>query len=424
MTSNLASKQSPLVAPEQLSTPLAALRERLQSRTATVAVVGQGYVGFPLAQRIAEKGFPTLGLDSSADVEQRCRGMNVHSSYRSTSDPSGLADADIVVVAVPTPTIDTETGRFPDLGNVRAAMADIERHPRNGGTARLVIVESTYAPGTTRSLVHEFFSEFVVGDDIAVGYSPERIDPGNAHYSVDNIPKVVSGLDEASLLLTREFYDCIVDDTIPATSVEAAEACKLLENTFRFINITFAQEFEEYCSAIGVNAREATNLAATKPFGFMRFFAGAGIGGHCIAEDPYFLFESMRQASVEPKILASALSNHELRAASLVGRVAARLGGLDGKRILLLGVSYKPDVADTRRSPASPILRELLAHGAQVAFHDPLVPFFEGRESTSLESAELRFDMAIVIASHTSFDVDSLRCAGLRVFDPAAPLED
>jgi nucleotide sugar dehydrogenase len=403
--------------------PLALLRRKLADRSATVAVIGQGYVGFPLAQRIAEKGFPTIGLDSNTEVELRCRGMNVHASYRSTSEPSTLALADVAVIAVPTPTVDADSGRCPDLSNVRAAMLNLQQNPRIGGYPRLIVIESTYAPRTTRNLMSEFFPGAVIGTDLAVGYSPERIDPGNSHFSVDNIPKVVSGLDQSSLVLTREFYDSIVERTVPATSVEAAEACKLLENTFRFINITFAQEFEEYCSALGISAREATDLAATKPFGFMRFSAGAGIGGHCIAEDPYFLFESMLESRIEPGILASALRNHETRAANVVGRVSKRFGGLAGKRVLLLGVSYKPDVADTRRSPASAIVRELRACGAEPAFSDPLVPSFEGMQSTALDDAASRFDIALVITNHSSFDLDSLRAAGLPIWDAASPLD-
>ncbi len=410
--------------PPPLSPSLRALRGKIASHSATVAVIGQGYVGFPLAQRIAEKGFVTLGIDSSPEVEQRCRGMNVHESYRATRDPRWLKNADVVVVAVPTPTIDTDKGRMPDLSNVRDAMDAIRQQWQTVIDGQLIIIESTYAPGTTRALIGELFSGRIIGKDLAVGYSPERIDPGNAHFSVDNIPKVVSGLDEASLLLTREFYDCIVDETVPATAVEAAEACKLLENTFRFINITFAQEFEEYCSRLGISAREATDLAATKPFGFMKFVAGAGIGGHCIAEDPYFLFDSMLQAGIEPKILASSLNNHELRAANLVGRVGKRLGGLADKRVLLLGVTYKPDVADTRRSPAAPILAELIAHGATVSFYDPLVQTFEGLRSTSLESASERFDLAVLVTAHTAFNIQSMRSAGLRIFDPVAMWED
>lgn len=402
-----------------LSEPLAGLLSRIRERTARVVVVGQGYVGFPLAQRVAERGFPTIGLDRSDDVRKRCEGMNVHPSYRASSDSGDLVDAEVVIIAVPTPTLDTEAGRTPDLGAVRDALAAVGVHRVPAELARLVVIESTYAPGTTRSLAAEFLGREGTGR-LAIGYSPERIDPGNAQFTVDNIPKVVSGLDDGSAQLVREFYDAVVKETVLASSVEAAEACKLLENTFRFINITFAHEFEEYCRAVGVSAREATMLAATKPFGYMPFHAGPGIGGHCIAEDPYYLHEAMRAASVDAKVLGSALENHENRAAVIADRIAARLGGsVEGRHVILLGVSYKPDVADTRRSPASEILRELRARGATVGYHDPLVSTFDGLQSIDVKRCEAAdYDLAVTITRHTGLDTGALVAAGWPVFDP------
>jgi len=424
--SRLPNRGGSISATGDLPAPLDGLLRRIHSRTATVAVLGQGYVGFPLAQRAAERGFPTIGIDASEAVKRRCDGMNVHASYRASFEMADISSSEVVVVAVPTPTQDEGDVRRPDLAYVRSALDAVGRYPHREGRARLVVVESTYAPGTTRALAREYLgANGELGETLAVGYSPERIDPGNSHYSVDNIPKVVSGLCGASAQLVKEFYDAIVDQTVPASSVEAAEACKLLENTFRFVNITFAQEFEQYCNAIGVSAREATELAATKPFGYMRFHAGPGIGGHCIAEDPYFLYEAMLSARIQPGVLRSALDNHESRAQVLVDRIAAHAGGtVREKKIVLLGVSYKPGVADTRRSPASAIRKELLERGAIVSYHDPLVPLFENLESLSIDTeSPTNHDLAVVVMKHASLDVAGMRSSGWRVFDPVEPWE-
>jgi UDP-N-acetyl-D-glucosamine dehydrogenase len=410
-----------------LETPLADLLRRIRSRTASVAVVGQGYVGFPLAQRAAERGFPTIGLDTSESVKRRCDAMNVHATYRASLDMLDIRASEVIVVAVPTPTVDGGRGRRPNLNYVRTALRAVGNNPHWQGRPRLVVVESTYAPGTTRKLAHQYlFGSGELGQTIAVGYSPERIDPGNAHYSVDNIPKVVSGLCDHSALLVQEFYDAIVEETVPASSVEAAEACKLLENTFRFVNITFAQEFEEYCNAIGVSAKEATDLAATKPFGYMRFHAGPGIGGHCIAEDPYFLHEAMLRAGTNPGVLRSALANHESRARVIVDRIVAQAGGdVAGKRIILLGVSYKPGVADTRRSPASEIRKELVRRGALVSYHDPLVARFEDIESVILDAENPGdYELSVVLVRHAGLNIPWMKSVGWRVFDPVGPAED
>ncbi|MFN8556508.1 MAG: nucleotide sugar dehydrogenase [Dehalococcoidia bacterium] len=254
----------------------------------------------------------------------------------------------------------------------------------------------------------------------ALGYPPEPIDPGNQTFSLVNTPKVTSGYDAGSAWLTQFFYAQIVERAVPASSLEAAEATKILENTFRFINITFAQEFDEYCEKMGLNAREITTLAGTKPFGFMPFFAGPGIGGHCIAEDPYYLYESMRLSGMEPKILEAAIANHERRAAVIVERVVRRLGGrpIHGARILLLGVSYKPNIGDPRQSPAAPILRQLESEGAVVDYHDSHVPRFAGRASVDLAAAAAEdYDLAVLITEHADIDQAALLKDGWRIVD-------
>jgi UDP-N-acetyl-D-glucosamine dehydrogenase len=259
-----------------------------------------------------------------------------------------------------------------------------------------------------------------LGGDVLLGYSPERIDPGNETFNLINTPKVTSGYDDMSAQLVQLFYSLILERAVPASSMEAAEATKILENTFRFINITFAQEFDAYCEQAGLDAREITGLAATKPFGFMPFYAGPGIGGHCIAEDPYYLHQSMRDEGMEPAILEAAIANHEGRAQVMVDRIARRLGArpLAGARILFLGVSYKPNVGDARRSPAQPMLALLQVAGAQVDYHDPLVARFEGRTSVDLDAAAPSdYDLAVLVTHHSDLDYAGMLEAGWRIFD-------
>lgn len=403
---------------------LAGLMHRIADRTAVVAVVGQGYVGFPLAQAVANAGFRTYGFDTSSETVERRQRENRALGYRAGASLDPLADCDVLVIAVPTPTCNDAAGRSPDLSYVRAALrttAELHaEHPR----PRLVILESTYAPGTTRELAGPLMETAArMGAPLAIGYSPERIDPGNADHALSNTPKIVSGYDAESLELVDRFYAAFIPQTARASSMEAAEAAKMLENAFRFVNITFAQEFDEYCETAGMSAREITALAGTKPFGFMPFYAGPGIGGHCIAEDPYFLRRSMAEAGVAADILDAALSNHESRGDTIVARIARQLAPrpLDGARVLLLGVTYKPDVPDSRRSPATPIWRGLAARGAMVAYHDALAPSWHDSASVDLAAVDPdTYDLAVLITRHSSLDVCGLRAAGWRLYDVSA----
>lgn len=396
------------------------LSRRIQGRDAVVGVVGQGYVGFPLAQEIAAAGFVTYGYDVRQEAVASCLERNRSKRYHAVDSAEFLSRCDVVVVAVPTPTVTAGGRQSPDLSLVVAATRNALAHLADDGGARLLILESTYSPGTTRNVVAPLVKQyFRAGTKIAIGYSPERIDPGNPSFSVSNTPKIVSGLDDVASDLTRVFYEQFIHQVVEASSVEAAEAAKMLENTFRFINIAFAQEFDEYCAAAGLNSREVTELAATKPFGYMPFFAGAGIGGHCIAEDPYFLLETMREAGSPAGLLEAAVANHESRARLLADRVQAALpGDLRGVRVLLLGVSYKPEIADTRKSPALGILRELEARGASVSFADPYVAEFAGRRSLPVAMVSSReFDIAVLVTAHRCFSAEELRAHGWPLVD-------
>jgi UDP-N-acetyl-D-glucosamine dehydrogenase len=395
------------------------LERLIRDRRATVGVVGQGYVGYGLARRAAEVGFPTFGLDIDPAVVARRRAEGPYRGYRPTDDPRVLARCDVILLAVPTPTAADDAGRRPDLSIVQSATEMVARQIRGDARPRLFVSESTYAPGTTRNVVMPILRRVAGDDTLAVGYSPERIDPGNRRFDLPDIPKVTSGADATAEALTRAFYEQVVREVVPASSMEAAEATKLLENTFRFVNIAFAHEFDEYCHGLGLSSHEITGLAATKPFGFMPFFAGAGVGGHCIAEDPYFLYDSIREAGAQADLLATALRNHETRPGIVVRRIVDRLAPrpVEGARILLLGVAYKPNIGDTRRSPAAPILAALEQQGATVDYHDPHVPAFVGRPSVDLPAADPHdYDLAAVLVEHDAFDLRSLRGAGWQVW--------
>ena len=400
---------------------LRALAARITTHSATVGVVGQGYVGFPLAQRVAEGGYTTYGFDSSGAVVDRCNAQNRLPNYEAVRSAIRLTPCDVIIVAVPTPTLDVDGRREPDLSLVKAAIRTVLLNIPDDGRARLLIIESTYAPGTTRKVIAPVIAaRHEIGITVALGYSPERIDPGNKTFNIVNTPKITSGYDDASAHLTHLFYSQIVERAVPASSLEAAEATKILENTFRFVNITFAQEFDEYCTRSGISAREITNLAATKPFGYMPFYAGPGIGGHCIAEDPYYLYQSMLDKGMEPKVLTSAIANHEARAGIIVERIVQRLGGrpVHGARMLLLGVSYKRDIGDARRSPAEPLLERLEAEGASVDYHDTRVAQFAGRSSVDLRRAQPSdYDLAVLVTRHSDLDDRGMTAAGWRILD-------
>lgn len=411
-----------------LNDRLGALAEAIAGHSARVGVIGQGYVGFPLAQRIAEVGFTTYGIDINGATLERCAERNRFTSYHAVR-PSDLRDScDVLIVAVPTPTKDLPDGRRePDLTAVIAGVRTALANVTDDSHARLLVLESTYAPGTTRTVVAPIIAAaHDLGDVIALGYSPERIDPGNQVYDIVNTPKITSGIDPASACLTQLFYSQVVQNAVQASSMETAEATKILENAFRFVNITFAQEFEEYCERIGISAREATYLAGTKPFGFQPFFAGAGIGGHCIAEDPYYLYQSMIEKGLEPNILRSALRNHEHRASVEVERIIRNLGGrpVHECRVLILGVSYKPNIGDARRSPAEPIIDGLVTEGATVDYFDPFVPEFHGRRSINLEAAQPSdYDLAVLLTEHSTVDYSALAEAGWKIIDARIALK-
>ena len=400
------------------------LLERIERRTAHVGVVGLGYVGLPLAVEFARAGFHVLGYDVSERVvtllnEGRSHIQDVPASavaelvkegrLEATTDAKRLREVDAISIAVPTPLAKT---RDPDMSYVLAATETAAKAARPG---QVIVLESTTYPGTTRELLQPALESrgFVLGEDIFLAFSPERVDPGNERWTTKNTPKVVGGITPACTDVAAALYGACIDHIVPVASPEAAELTKLLENTFRSVNIALVNEMAIVCDKLGVNVWEVIDAAATKPFGFMRFTPGPGIGGHCIPLDPHYLAWKMRTLNYKTRFIDLASEINSEMPSYVVEKVVSALNdqrkAVNGSRILVLGVAYKRDIDDVRESPALDVIRLLEDLGADVAFHDPYVPTFreEGvlHEGVALTDEELRdSDAVVIITDHTSVD--------------------
>jgi UDP-N-acetyl-D-glucosamine dehydrogenase len=404
----------------------AGLQARIEDKTARLAVVGQGYVGLPLAVELARCGFRVTGLDTD---ETRVSALAAGRSYipdvadgelqealragrfRATADPGALAEQDAVVICVPTPL---RKSREPDIAHVVAAAEEVARHLRPG---QLVILESTTYPGTTEELLLPMFERagFKAGSDFYLAFSPERIDPGNPEYKVKDIPKLVGGVTPACTRMAALLYRQIVGQVTELSSPRVAELAKLYENTFRTVNIGLANEMALICRHLGVSVWEVIAAAATKPFGFMPFYPGPGIGGHCIPVDPMYLSWKVRLNGYEARFIGLADEINRAMPRVVLEMVADALNAdgkpIKGSRLLVLGVAYKRGVGDVRESPALEIIESLLARGAHVQYCDPYVPSLPvgGHllEASHLTAEVLRFcDAAMVLTDHREFDYD------------------
>lgn len=397
---------------------------RIQDRTAVVGVIGLGYVGLPLAVEFAKAGFHVIGYDvSQRVVDLLMRGEShiqdipksevaalVRSGlFEATTDENRLAEADALSIAVPTPLSKT---RDPDMSYVISAAQTATRQAHPG---LLVVLESTTYPGTTREVLMPALTErgFVVGEDVFVAFSPERVDPGNPVYHTKNTPKVVGGITAACTELATALYDSCIDTTIPVSSPEAAELVKLLENTFRSVNIAMVNEMAIVCDKLGVDVWEVIDAAATKPFGFMKFTPGPGIGGHCIPLDPHYLAWKMRTLNYKTRFIDLASEINSQMPAFVVQKVAHALNlerkAVNGSTILVLGVAYKRDIDDVRESPALDVIRLLEEDGARVMFHDPFIPTIREdgheRHGTALTASMLAgTDAVVVVTDHRDVD--------------------
>lgn len=400
------------------------LLRKLEERTACIGVVGLGYVGLPLALEFAKAGFHVIGYDVSDRVVKGLMSGTSHiqdvsseelaavvkaGKFEATSDESRLREMDAISIAVPTPLAKT---RDPDMTYIIAAADAIARNAHPG---LLIVLESTTYPGTTRELMQPKLEQagLTVGEDVFLAFSPERVDPGNPVWNTKNTPKVVGGITPACTEVATALYASCLSRIVPVSSTETAELVKLLENTFRSVNIGLVNEMQIVCDKLGVNVWEVIDAAATKPFGFMKFTPGPGIGGHCIPLDPHYLAWKMRTLNYKTRFIDLASEINSEMPTLVVERVAQALNTvrkpLNGSHILVLGVAYKKDIDDMRESPALDVIRLLEEQRAEVVYHDPHVASFreDGHEHHSVELTDdelKRADAVVIVTDHSSID--------------------
>lgn len=416
--------------------------QRIGRRTAKVVVVGQGYVGLPVAMRAVEAGFPVVGFDASAERVAALRDGNSYvgdvsdaelatalaAGYEPTADPDDLIDFDVAVVSVPTPLRDG----LPDLSYVERAGATLGTRLRRGAC---VILESTTYPGTTTELLTPILSAESglrpandgVAGDFFVGYSPERIDPGNPTHGLVNTPKVVSGDAPESLAVVQAFFDALVDETVPVGSCAEAELVKLLENTYRHVNIALVNELAMFARELDVDIWRAIDAAATKPFGFMKFTPGPGVGGHCLPIDPSYLAWRVKQHLGHTfRFVELANDVNEHMPDYVHDRVTAMLNAehkaVNGSRILLLGLAYKRATSDWRESPSVRVAERLSTSGAEIRICDPYIADVNvgalNEPLVDFTDDELRdADIVIVLVDHPEFDPATIAARARLVFD-------
>jgi UDP-N-acetyl-D-glucosamine dehydrogenase len=409
------------------------LKNKIIQRKARIAVIGLGYVGLPLAMAFAQKGFKVWGIDTDADRVERIRARKSYITdvpsrsiaqamdknvFEATTDFNLLSQADVVIICVPTPLKRRYT---PDISFIVSAVKSVTRHLHKD---MLVVLESTTYPGTTEELIKPALekSGLKAGKDFHIAFSPERIDPGNKNFAVTGIPKIVGGLTPACNTLTELLYSQVIKQVHRVSSPRAAEMTKLLENSFRIVNIGWINEIAQMCHAAGVDVWEVIDAAKTKPFGFMPFYPGLGVGGHCIPEDPLYLYWKARHYGFSCKFIKLAAdTNHHMPAYAL-GRLKKILGGsLKKARILVLGVTYKKDVKDLRKSPALRLI-ELLKKQSKTDYYDPLIPYLKidglDMRAVELTAAKIRsYDVVVVAVDHSGVDYDLIYKNAQKIFD-------
>jgi UDP-N-acetyl-D-glucosamine dehydrogenase len=410
---------------------------KAQNRSAAFGVIGLGYVGLPLAVELASAGYRVVGFDVSSGVVSAINTGKSHvqdvpsdvlaplveaGKLEATREMARLGEVDVISICVPTPLSKTKD---PDISFVMAAVQAVAQVVRPG---QAVILESTTYPGSTRELLVPKLEGrgFRIGEDVFVAFSPERVDPGNPTWQTRNTPKVVGGVTEACQRVALALYEPVFDSLVPVSSPEAAELVKLLENTFRSINIGLVNEMAIVCDKLGVDVWEVIEAAATKPFGFMKFTPGPGLGGHCIPIDPHYLAWKMRGLDYRTRFIDVASEVNSEMPAFWVGKVAQQLNqdakSVRGSKVLVVGVAYKKDIDDVRESPAIDIMHLLQQQGADVTYHDPYVP--ELREdnvsarSVALSSGEVASaDCVVIVTDHSHLDYDLLRSRAKRIVD-------
>jgi UDP-N-acetyl-D-glucosamine dehydrogenase len=381
-----------------------------------VSIIGQGYVGLPLALASAKVGFKVTGIDSNIEiVEKLNKGQSTikdipssalqevifPGNYSASNSYDSISDANIVIVCVPTPLNSTNK---PDLSYLESAVVSLTTLIKEN---TLIIIESTVAPETTRKIVLPLIKNLIEPQNktFHLAFSPERIDPSNQKWNIFNTPKLVAGLTELSCDMACTFYSNFVSNIIKCNSLEIAETAKLLENSFRFINISFVNQFSMFCSKLGIDINEVISAASTKPYGFMPFYPGAGVGGHCIPVDSLYLSDKAREIGSALTFIDLAEGTNEAMPLYFVEKAANKLGDLRNKNILVVGVAYKPNVSDVRETPAEQLISLLRNRGAHVFWHDELVVEWNGERSVNISKD---YDLAILVTLHDSFDLTQL----------------
>ncbi|CAM4243732.1 nucleotide sugar dehydrogenase [Listeria booriae] len=405
------------------------LMETFKNKEATIAVMGLGYVGLPLAVLFAEKKMNVIGFELSqtkvrlinagvSDImdipSERLKKVTANKHLIATTDATELYHADAIIICVPTPL----TASYePDISYITNAVTIIRE---NMSPDTLIVLESTTYPGTSRELILAPMEEagYKLNEDVYICYSPERVDPGNKKYQTENTPKVVGGIGEASMQAGMALYETVIQQVVPVASTEVAEMSKLLENTFRSINIAFINEMAMLCDKMGIDIWETIEASSTKPFGFMRFNPGPGIGGHCIPLDPIYLSWKAKEANFFSRFIELAQETNSQMPEYIVQKAGTALNtvkkSLNGSNILLVGMAYKEDIDDLRESPSIPIFENLVEQGANVAFCDPLATMFRDKENQTHATIDVnyekfgQYDLVIVLTCHQSFDKEQI----------------
>jgi UDP-N-acetyl-D-glucosamine dehydrogenase len=368
-----------------------------------IGIIGLGYVGRSISQAAVSVGHSVVGFDTNSDV---ISSLQISGDFKGTTDASLIGSADIVVIAVPTPL---DAARNPDLSSVKAACKTIIENVKK---PVLVISESTSYPGTLRNEIAGVI-EKTSGLGHMYASSPERVDPGNQKWTQKNTPRLLAGLTPEATAMARKFYSSFCDEVIEVSTPEVAEAAKLFENTFRQVNIALVNEFAQISEALRIPTREVLDAAATKPFGFMSFQPGPGVGGHCIPVDPSYLAYVADNVGVPAEFIKRANEVNLGMPTYIVSRVAKDFGSLKGKNAVVVGIAYKANVSDTREAPAALVISELQRLGAQVSWHDPVVGTWNGQSSSELKG----FDVAIVVTKHDAVSESAIKACAAYVFD-------
>jgi len=414
------------------------IKKLISEKNACIGVVGLGYVGLPLIVEFSLAGFPSIGFEVDGQKAESINQGRSHivdvpseniqkcletGKFRATTDFSELASCDAVIICVPTPLRKTKD---PDMSYILAAGDEIRKYMRRG---QLIILESTTYPGTTREILLpklEENHELTVGENFFLAFSPERVDPGRQDWTTLNTPKVIGGITLDCTHVATEWYSQALQTVVPVSSAEVAEMAKLLENTFRMINIGLVNEMALMCDRLGVDVWEVIDAAATKPFGFMKFTPGPGLGGHCIPIDPLYLSWKLRALNYTARFIELASEINTGMPRYVVGKIQDVLNDnslpIKGSRIMVLGVAYKPDIDDLRESPALDVIGLLKQKGARVSYHDPYIPHLD-HEGWRLESAPdmltaaREADCVVIVTDHSSYDYPAIQDAAKLIVD-------